>query len=74
MQQKVSIAEMINFLLLTYDSCRYDVWGSPNTPGLDSHRDIYRAEVPANLAFGFDQAFFVGLLPNVNEYISDYKR
>ena len=58
---------MINFLLLTYDSCRYDVLVSARTPVLDSYSAIHRAEAPANFTFASHQAFFVGFLPNVKE-------
>ena len=65
---------MINFLLLTYDSCRYDVLVSARTPVLDSYSAIHRAEAPANFTFASHQAFFVGFLPNVKEYIPYYNR
>lgn len=65
---------MINFLLLTYDSCRYDVLASAKTPVLDSYSAIHRAEAPANFTFASHQAFFVGFLPNIREYIPYYNR
>ena len=68
------VAEKMNYLLLTYDSCRYDVLVSANTPVLDSYSDIHRAEAPANFTFASHQAFFVGFLSNVKEFILYYNR
>jgi hypothetical protein len=65
---------MINFLLLTYDSCRYDVLVTASTPVLDSYSVIHRAEAPAHFTFASHQAFFVGFLPNTTEYIPYYNR
>jgi hypothetical protein len=65
---------MMNFLLLTYDSCRYDVLASANTPVLDSYSTIYCAEAPANFTFASHQAFFVGILPYVKEFVPYYNR
>lgn len=53
-----------SFLLLTYDSCRYDVLLDAHTPVLDSYAQIVRAQTPANFTFAAHQAFFVGILPN----------
>lgn len=64
----------MNFLLLTYDSCRYDVLVDADTPILDSYSSIHRAEAPANFTFASHQAFFVGILPNVKENIPYYNR
>jgi membrane-anchored protein YejM (alkaline phosphatase superfamily) len=68
------MTEIINFLLLTYDSCRYDVLASAKTPVLDSFSPIHCAEAPANFTFASHQAFFVGFLPNIKEYIPYYNR
>lgn len=65
---------MTNFLLLVYDSCRYDVLASANTPVLDSYSAIYRSEAPATFSFAAHQAFFVGIFPNVKEDIPYYNR
>ena len=67
-------ANMSNFLLLTYDSCRYDVLVTAKTPVLDSYSAIHRAESPANFTYASHQAFFVGLLPNIREDIPYYNR
>ena len=58
---------MKKILLLTYDSCRYDVLATARTPVLDSYARIYPAQAPGNFTFASHQAFFVGILPNVNE-------
>lgn len=64
----------MNYLLLTYDSCRFDVMTDANTPVLDSYSPVYRAESPANFTFAAHQAFFVGILPNVSDDIAYYNR
>jgi len=51
-----------------------DVLASANTPVLDSYCGIHRAEAPANFTFASHQAFFVGILPNIKEYIPYYNR
>lgn len=62
----------MNFLLLTYDSCRYDVLAEAETPVLDSYSPIHKAQAPANYTFASHQSFFVGILPNAVENISYY--
>ena len=57
----------VNFLLLTYDSCRYDVLVAAHTPVLDSYAAIVKAEAPATFTYASHQAFFVGMLPNAIE-------
>lgn len=64
----------MNFLLLTYDSCRYDVMAAANTPVLDSYSSIHKAQTPANYTFASHQSFFVGILPNSTENIHYYNR
>ncbi len=64
----------MNYLLLTYDSCRYDVLTDASTPVLDSYSSIYRAESPANFTYAAHQAFFVGILPNIREDVPYYNR
>jgi membrane-anchored protein YejM (alkaline phosphatase superfamily) len=63
-----------NFLLLTYDSCRYDVLVEASTPVLDSWADVLPAEAPANFTFASHQAFFVGILPNTTVPVPYYNR
>lgn len=65
---------MVNYLLITYDSCRYDVLAVAKTPVLDSYSIIHRAEAPANFTFASHQAFFVGILPHVRKCIPYYNR
>lgn len=64
----------MNYLLLTYDSCRYDVLTTSRTPVLDSYSTIHRAEAPANFTYASHQSFFVGILPNTREHIPYYNR
>jgi hypothetical protein len=63
-----------NYLLLTYDSCRYDVLVEARTPVLDSWADILPAEAPANFTYASHQAFFVGILPNATAPVPYYNR
>ena len=64
----------MNFLLLTYDSCRYDVLVAARTPVLDSFAPIVRADAPATFTYASHQAFFVGMLPNAVENLPYYNR
>ena len=64
----------MNFFLLTYDSCRYDVLVEAGTPVLDSYSSIVRAEAPANFTFASHQAFFVGILPHAVDNLPYYNR
>jgi membrane-anchored protein YejM (alkaline phosphatase superfamily) len=63
-----------NFLLLTYDSCRYDVLVEARTPVLDSFSEIFSAQTPANYTYAAHLSFFVGMLPNVSDDIEYYNR
>jgi hypothetical protein len=65
---------MMNFLLLVYDSCRYDVLTAAKTPVLDSYSAIHRAEAPGSFSYASHQAFFVGILPNVTADVPYYNR
>jgi hypothetical protein len=64
----------MNFLLLTYDSCRYDVLAAARTPVLDAYARIHLAQAPANFTYASHQAFFVGLLPNITQDVPYYNR
>lgn len=64
----------LNFLLLTYDSCRYDVLRDARTPVLDSFAEIRPAQSPANFTYAAHMAFFVGILPNASESVPYYNR
>lgn len=57
----------MNFLLLTYDSCRYDVLVDAKTPVLDSFAQIYPAQTPASYTYAAHHSFFAGILPNVTD-------
>jgi len=63
-----------SFLLLTYDSCRYDTLLAADTPLLDSFVHPIAAQAPANFTFPAHQALFVGQLPLVSEDIPYYNR
>jgi Sulfatase len=52
-------------LLVTYDSCRYDVLQTARTPVLDRYGPPARAQTPGNFTYPAHQAFFVGHLPHV---------
>jgi len=64
----------MKLLLLTYDSCRYDVLVAAETPVLNSYSRILPAQAPGNFTFASHQAFFVGMLPNVIEDLPYYNR
>jgi len=53
------------FLLLTYDSCRYDVLQTARTPVLDALGPTHKAQAPANFTYASHLAFFAGILPLV---------
>ena len=67
-------AHPMNFLLLVYDSCRYDVLEAAQTPVLDTYSRIVLAQAPANFTFASHQAFFVGFLPNAVDNVPYYNR
>lgn len=64
----------MNFLFLTYDSCRYDVMLDAHTPALDSVGQVMLAQAPGNFTFASHQAFFVGILPSIKEDVPYYNR
>lgn len=53
-----------NILLLTFDSCRYDVAKKANTPVLNSFAETVKAQSPANYTYAAHMSFFAGILPN----------
>lgn len=61
-------------LLLTYDSCRYDVLMEADTPVLDSFVDLLPAQAPANFTYPSHQAMFAGILPNTDQSRPYYNR
>jgi hypothetical protein len=67
----------VNVLLLTYDSCRYDVLAEAHTPVLDAHAEVVPAQAPGNFTYASHQAFFVGILPNAPiaaPYVNRFER
>lgn len=63
-----------NLLLLTYDSCRYDVLAAAATPVVDSYAEIVPAQSPANFTYAAHQAFFAGMLPNATDALPFHNR
>ncbi len=65
---------LAHILLLTYDSCRYDVLRAAETPNLDAHAKIRSAQAPATFTYASHSAFFVCILPNCDDDIEYYNR
>lgn len=63
-----------NFLLLTYDSCRYDAMMHADTPVLDAYVDIVKAQAPASFTYPAHMAYFQGMLPLADEPYAYYNR
>ncbi len=63
-----------NILLLTYDSCRFDVLRAATTPVLDSYDTVRSAWSPATFTYPAHLAFFAGILPNCVEDVPFYNR
>ncbi|HET7568435.1 MAG TPA: sulfatase-like hydrolase/transferase [Gaiellaceae bacterium] len=63
-----------NLVLITYDSCRYDVLAAAHTPVLDSYARIVPAQTPANFTYAAHHAFFAGMLPNAPDDLPYYNR
>ena len=64
-----------SFLLLTFDSCRYDVLCDAKTPVLDRYAsEVLPAQTPANFTYAAHHAFFAGMLPHVAEARPYYNR
>ncbi len=63
-----------NLLLVTYDSCRYDVLQDARTPVLDSFAEVLPAQAPGNFTFPSHQAMFAGILPNAGSARPLYNR
>src|SRR5271165_4528738 len=61
-------------LLLTYDSCRYDVLCDARTPVLDSFGEVLPAQAPGNFTYPSHQAMFSGILPNADSARPYYNR
>lgn len=63
-----------NFLLLTFDSCRFDVARTARTPVLDSYGVLHEAQTPSNFTYGAHLAFFAGILPNSSQPLPFFNR
>jgi hypothetical protein len=64
----------LNFLMITYDSCRYDSVVKAETPILDKYSDVYCAYTPATYTYASMHSFFSGMLPVVPHPIPYYNR
>ena len=63
-----------DFLLVTWDSCRYDVYQQARTPVLDRHATAERGWAMATYTLPAHQAMFCGFLPHVFEPAPFYNR
>ncbi len=59
--------DKMNIVLVTYDSCRYDTLIQARTPNLDKYGHIYSGWTSATFTYPAHAAFFMGILPMVNE-------
>jgi hypothetical protein len=69
-----SLPSRPNLVLLTYDSCRYDVLRDADTPVLSSFSEILSAQAPANFTYPSHLAMFAGILPNADAARPLYNR
>ena len=63
-----------DFLLVTWDSCRYDAYLAAKTPVLDRHADVVRSWAMATYTLPAHQAMFSGFLPHAFEPLPFYNR
>lgn len=63
-----------NLVLLTLDSCRYDVFQDADMPFCRSLGTAHKAQAPANFTYPSHMAFFEGILPLSSEPIAFYNR
>jgi hypothetical protein len=54
-----------SYLLVTYDSCRFDAYQEARTPVLDTHATARQAWAQANYTYASHAAMFQGHLPHV---------
>lgn len=54
-----------NFLLVTYDSCRFDSYMAAQTPVLDGFGAVRKAYSQATYTYASHASMFQGLLPHV---------
>lgn len=63
-----------NFVLVTYDSCRYDSYIEAATPVLDAHGEVRKAYSQATYTFASHASMFQGMLPHVFAEEAYYNR
>ena len=63
-----------DFLLVTWDSCRYDAYQQARTPVLDRHAVVQKGWAMATYTLPAHQAMFSGFLPHVFEPLPFYNR
>src|SRR5438477_136325 len=63
-----------DFLLVTWDSCRHDVFERARTPLLDRYASAKRGWAMATYTLPAHQAMFCGFLPHVFERAPFYNR
>jgi len=64
----------LNFLLATWDACRFDTYEAARTPVLDGYAHARRAYAPGTFTFASHAAMFQGMLPHVFEPEPFYNR
>lgn len=63
-----------NFLLVTYDSCRFDAYEKANTPVVDAHATARQAWAQATYTYASHASMFQGFLPHVFAEEAYYNR
>ncbi len=63
-----------NVVLITPDSCRYDTAQKAHTPHLDTIAPLKKGETSGSYTYPAHQAFFLGDLPRVDEYLPGKKQ
>ena len=69
-----ALGDQEDFLLVTWDSCRYDVYQAARTPVLDRHTQAQKGWAMATYTLPAHQAMFCGFLPYVFESRPFYNR
>jgi membrane-anchored protein YejM (alkaline phosphatase superfamily) len=69
-----AIGDHEDFLLVTWDSCRYDAYVKARTPVLDGHAVVCKGWAMATYTLPAHQAMFCGFLPHVFEPRPFYNR
>lgn len=63
-----------NFLLITFDSCRWDTFATARTPSLDRHCRTRCAYTQGTFTLPAHMAMYQGILPQIREHIPFYNR